>query len=261
MFEYFYHQRIRKSVSIFGSLFNNIYVVRKNNDGSSNSQIKVPLAYAPKDKYIARLQSNPDLYNDTKVALKLPRMSFEITSLQYDAERKLPKTNNFRVNSESNTSSTKFFTPAPYLISFQVNVYAKTQDDALQVVEQVLPYFNPQYTLSFKPFNDYPTVKEDISIAIQGVTFTDDFEASLEQRRTIIYSLDFEMRTNFYGPINDSSIINTAITDFYIIGPDSDGKVSTITTTPTPVGVSPDSDYGFNNEIETYYEWFWWKST
>ena len=104
-----------------------------------------------------------------------------------------------------------------------------------------------------KPFTDYPTVREDISITIQGVSFSDDYEGPVEQRRTIIYTLDFEMRTNFFGPINDQDLIDEVISDLHVIS-DSDGRVETITTTPTPVGVGPDSDYGFNNEIETYYE-------
>ena len=225
MFTYFYHQRVRKTVSIFGSLFNNIYVLRRKSDGSTASQIKVPLAYAPKDKYTARLNSNPDLYSDQKVALKLPRMSFEITSIQYDAERKLPKINNFKITA-SDTTASKFFTPAPYLLGFQVNIYAKTQDDALQIVEQILPYFNPQYTLSMKPFTDYPTVREDISITIQGVSFSDDYEGPVEQRRTIIYTLDFEMRTNFFGPINDQDLIDEVISDLHVIS-DSVGRLET----------------------------------
>lgn len=253
MFQYFYHQRIRKTVSIFGSLFNNIYILRRDSNSTTASQVKVPLAYAPKDKYTARLNSNPNLYSDTKVALKLPRMSFEITGFTYDGERKLPKINNFKINGTALDAS-KFFTPAPYLMNFQVNIYAKTQDDALQIVEQILPYFNPQYALSFKPFTDYPTYKEDISITIQGVSFSDDYEASMEQRRTIIYTLDFEMRTNFFGPINKQGLIDTVISDLKLIGPDSDNTVETVTVTPTPNGVGPDSDFGFNTDVETYYE-------
>jgi len=259
MFTYFYHQRIRKSVAIFGTLFNNIYVLRKNSSGDVISQVKVPLSYAPKEKYLERIRENPDLDTDTKVALKLPRMSFEITSLTYDAERTLPRTNNFRQTlAGSNTSAIKTFTPAPYLISFQLNVYAKTQDDALQVVEQVLPYFNPEYTLTMKPFGDYDNFLEDVAIGIQGVTFTDDFEGTVEQRRTIIYSLEFEMRTNFYGPLNDQSVIRTAIAntgllldsgDTGSLG-DSDAKFGTITVTPDPTNVSLDSDFGFSINVE-----------
>jgi hypothetical protein len=252
MFSYFYHQRLRKTVATFGSLFNNIYVLRKDAAGDVISQVKVPLAYAPKEKYLERIRENPDLDNDTKVAIKLPRMSFEITSLQYDAERKLPKTNNFR-RTASNTEATKFFSPTPYLVSFQLNVYSKTQDDALQIVEQIIPYFNPQYTLSIKPFSDHSDVIEDVPITIQAVTFTDDFEGTVEQRRTIIYSLEFEMRINFYGPISDKGLITDAITELYLMG-DSDSKAETITVTTDPSDVSPDSDYGFNIDIETYYE-------
>lgn len=254
MFSYFYHQRLRKTVAVFGAVFNNIYVLRQNSSGETISQVKVPLSYAPKEKYLERIRENPDLYNDTKVALKLPRMSFEITNLNYDGERALPKLNTFKKNGSS-TEASKFFTPAPYLINFQLNIYSKTQDDALQIVEQILPYFNPQYTLSLKPFGDYPTIKEDIPITIQGVTFSDDFEGQVESRRTIIYTLEFEMKINFYGPVDDNApLIDTAITDVHIIGEDSDGKVSTITVTPDPADASPDSDFGFNIDIENYYE-------
>lgn len=255
MFEYFYHQRLRKSVALFGTLFNNIYVIRKDKSGKSISQVKVPLAYAPKDKYLERIRTNPDLRNDTKVALKLPRISFEITSIAYDPERKLPKLNHYDRNL-TQTQRNKFFAPSPYQISFQLNVYAKNQDDALQIVEQILPYFNPQYTVSIKPFSDsYPDIIEDVPITIQGVNFSDDFEGTLESRRTIIYTLDFGMSVNFYGPINSQNIIRRTETivnqavDFNI---NSDPQLAKIITTPNPIEVNPDSDYGFDTSIIVY---------
>lgn len=253
MFSYFYHQRLRKTVAIFGSLFNNIYVIRQDSSGKSISQVKVPLAYAPKEKYLERIRENPDLDADTQVAIKLPRMSFEITSLTYDPERKVPKTNNFsRVS--SNTSANRFFSPAPYLISFQLSIYAKTQDDALQIVEQIIPYFNPQYTLTMKPFAEYPDIKEDVPLTIQAVSLTDEFEGQVEQRRTIIYTIEFLMKINFYGPIENKEIIRTALVDMYQISADSDTRFETIRVTPDPINVSPDSDYGFNTEIIKYFE-------
>src|SRR5210317_2170566 len=230
---YFYHEKIRKCVSIFGRMFNNLYVLRKNSSGAVISQVKVPLSYAPKAKFLERIRENPDLDTDTKVAVKLPRMSFEITSLSYDAERKLPKMNSYK-RGQTNTASNQFYTPAPYFISFQLNIYAKTQDDALQVVEQILPFFNPQYTLSMKPFSDFPDILEDIPVTIQAVSFTDDFEGQLEQRRTIIYSIEFEMKVNFYGPIDSSAIIREANVDLYLMG-DSDSKVSNINVVPDPI--------------------------
>jgi hypothetical protein len=205
---YYYHEKIRKCVSIFGRMFNNLYVLRKNSAGSVISQVKVPLSYAPKHKYLERIRENPDLSADTQVAIKLPRMSFEITNFTYDLARQLTKVNTFNTLGSSTGSRQKFFPPVPWTINFQLNIYAKSQDDALQVVEQILPFFNPQYTLTIKPFTqEYPEFKEDIPIIIQGLSFQDDFEGAIESRRTIVYTLDFEMKVSFHGPISNSSII------------------------------------------------------
>jgi hypothetical protein len=252
---HFYHQKVRKCVSIFGALFNNIYVIRKNSSGASVSQIKVPLSYAPKQKYLERIRENPDLDTDTKVAIKLPRMSFEITSFTYDTQRQLTKVSNFNTIGTSNTNRQKFYSPVPYNINFQLNIYAKSQDDALQIVEQILPTFNPQYSLTIKPFaTEYPDFKEDIPIIIQSVSFSDDFEGAMEQRRTIVYTLDFEMKVSFYGAINTGEIIRNSIVDLYLqnVGlSDSDVANERINTVPDPlstIGLA-DSDYGFTTTI------------
>lgn len=257
---YFYHEKIRKCVSIFGRMFNNLYVLRKNSSGAVISQVKVPLSYAPKAKYLERIRENPDLDTDTKVAIKLPRMSFEITAFTYDTTRQLAKTSNFNTIGSDPANRQKFFAPVPYTINFQLNIYAKTQDDALQVVEQILPYFNPQYTLTIKPFLvEYPTFKEDIPIAIQAVSFTDDFDGQLETRRTIIYTLDFEMKVSFHGPIENKDIIRTSIANVNQINAgllDSDVKLETITVTPNPSNTlgTADSDFGFDTDIDLAFD-------
>jgi hypothetical protein len=185
--------------------------------------------------------------SERRVAIKLPRMSFEITSMAYSPERQLPKTNSFSTAlSGSVNKRNEFYTSVPYDISFDVNVYAKSQDDALQMVEQILPYFNPQYTVSVKPFGtQYPEIKEDVPIALTGVSFSDDFEGSIGDRRTIIYTLTFNMKIAFYGPINSSSIVRTVNNNIYTLG-DSDTFQLSMQTTATPSGVNADSDYGFN---------------
>ena len=252
---YFYHEKIRKCVAIFGRLFNNIYVIRKNSSGDVISQVKVPLSYAPKRNYIERIRENPDLSADTQVAIKLPRMSFEIITFSYDMSRQLTKTSNFMTTGTANTNRQKFFTPVPYSINFQLNIYAKSQDDALQVVEQIIPFFNPQYTLTIKPFaTEYPSFKEDIPIIIQTVNFQDDFEGSVEQRRTIIYSIDFEMKISFHGPIETSGIIRQADAALFDINAglrDSDLGLETIRVTPNPIDTIglADSDFGFTTTI------------
>lgn len=273
---YFYHEKIRKSVSLFGRMFNDIYVLRKDASGGVLNQLKVPLAYAPRMKYLERLRQNPDLYTDEKVAIKLPRMSFEITSFIYDTTRQLAKVNNFKGLGQkapyagndlvepggfTNPKTQKFYSPVPYIITFDLNVYAKNQDDALQIVEQILPTFNPQYTLTIKPFpDDYPTFKEDIPITIQSVSFSDDFEAEYGSRRTIIYTLSFEMKVSFHGPIANATVIRKAIPHVYLMDTgtagDSDKLLETITVTPDPTTVigSPDSDFGFSTVIDLAFD-------
>ena len=245
---HFYHKRVRTAVSVFGSLFNNIYVLRTNSAGETISQVKVPLSYAPKRSFIQRLQEMREgEEQERRVAIKLPRMSFEITSMQYDPQRQLPKTNTFSTSIQGNlTKRNNFYTAVPYDITFDVNVYAKSQDDALQMVEQILPYFNPSYTVAVKPFSsEFPEIKEDVPITLQGVTFADDFEGSVGDRRTIIYTLSFGMKINFYGPTSKQSVIREVNNNLYTIGQDSDYFQTRIQTTPTPVGISADSDYGF----------------
>ena len=260
---HFYHEKTKKCVAIFGRLFNNIYVIRKNSNGKVISQLKVPLSYAPKAKYLERIRENPDLSQDTRVAIKLPRMSFEITSINYDTTRQLAKLSNFTNSGNNSLSRQKFNTAVPYVIGFQLNAYAKNQDDALQIVEQILPTFNPQYTLTIKPFmTEHPTFKEDIPISIAGVGFTDDYEGDLGSRRTIIYSLDFEMRTNFYSNIPTSKIIRRSVSKIFNprfgiidssigITVDSDVRLQTVQIDPNPITTigNPDSNFGFTTTI------------
>jgi hypothetical protein len=158
------------------------------------SQGKGPLSYAPKSVALLIELRNMAKGEEAErlVAVKLPRMSFEIISIVYDSTRQLSKTNNFNLTSPTGTGfKSKFFAPVPYNINFQLNIYAKTHDDALQVVEQIVPYFNPQYTLTIKPIDDYTSIKEDSQVILQAVSFTDDYEGALEQRRSIIYTLRF----------------------------------------------------------------------
>jgi hypothetical protein len=247
---WFYNKRVRTAVSVFGSIFNNLHVLRQNSAGETISQVKVPLSYAPKRSFIERLQEMQQGEDaERRVAIKLPRMSFEITNLAYDAERQLPKVNKFARSGTDVSKKKRFYTSVPYTMGFQLNVYAKSQDDALQIVEQVIPYFNPQYTLSIKPFTDYTEIVEDVPIILNGITFSDDFEGSVGQRRTIIYTLDFEMKMSFYGPEKESSIIREVDTNFFLKEEgfnDSDLFVERLNITPSPTNVSPDSDYGFN---------------
>ena len=258
--QYFYHQTIRKSVSIFGSLFNNINIIRKNSSGATISQVKCPLSYAPKRNFIERLANMAQGEDaERKLALKLPRMSFEISDFTYDASRQLIKTNQFnaQATTASNTSRAKIFSGTPYNLSFELNIYAKSQDDALQVVEQIMPYFVPQYSVTIKPLDDVPSHKLDIPIILTGISFSDDYESAIGDRRTIIYTLSFDMKTEFYGPVADTSIIKSALIDFYDQNAglnDSDIYIERSTVTPIPNTIIADSDYGFQVAIDLIYD-------
>jgi len=250
MFTYFYHERIRKSVATFGKLFNDIYVVRRLETGASYNHVKVPLTYAPRSKFLDRIREQADLQDGQRVAVKLPRMSFEIIGITYDPARQLQKTSNFQQTGASASLRSKINSFVPYIMNFQLNIYSKTQNDALQIVEQIIPYFSPQYNVSIKPFTDHPRVVEDVPITITSVDFNDDFEGDLASRRTILYTLTFDMKVNFYGPINDGKIINKSIAKIDTETKDiADSDLLSITITPTPSGVSADSDYGF---LEAY---------
>ena len=218
---HFYHERVRKSVAIFGSLYNNLYVIRRQGN-KVVGQMKVPIAYAPKRKFLERIAEmqqagNRDIENQT--AIKLPRMSFEIVNMQYDAQRQLPKTNTIKCRGDDPTDGTahKIYAPTPYILTFELNIYGKQHDDCLQCVEQILPYFNPQYSVSVKPLPGLSDIVEDVPIILQSTTFTDNFEGALEDRRTIIYTLSFDMKVNFWGPTckTPSKVIETIDIDFF----------------------------------------------
>ena len=244
--KYFYNQRVRMSVSVFGAMFNDLYIIRKEKNDVV-TQLKVPLAYAPQRKFLQRIAEmnaagNRDVEN--QLAIKLPRMSFEVANIAYDPQRQLPKTNYFtRVGVDDDRGNAKFYTSVPYIISFELSIYAKHHDDALQVVEQILPYFNPQYTVNVKPMEDYPSIVEEVPVILTGVTFTDNFEGNLEDRRTIIYNLTFDMKMSFYGPKPTAAKIITQIdVDFFDtwVG---EQYLETLRVKTDPRPVSPDSDY------------------
>ena len=219
---HFYHERVRKSVAIFGSLFNNLYVICTSG-GNTVSQQKVPLAYAPQRKFLERI--NESLYGENEerqLAVKLPRMSFEMVNMQYDAQRQLPKMNYFQKEHVDNQGAgAKWYVATPYICTFDLNIYAKNHDDALQIVEQILPYFAPQYTVSVKPVADYPDIVEDVPVILTTTAFSDDFEGPMENSRTIIYTLTFDMKVSFYGPKPpEGAIIKRIDVDFWNMEPE-----------------------------------------
>ena len=211
---HFYHATVRKSVAVFGTIFNNIKVARKKGDGSLINQIKVPLSYGPKQKFLSRLDSETG--QDASIAIKLPRMGFEITGIEFDTSKKLSKRAQIiepgTTGTTTQRNSIKQF--APYDINMQLNIMAKNQDDGLQILEQILPYFQPEYTVSIKPVDDFTSFKQDVPIILNSVSFDDQYEGDYNSRRVLIYTLDFTMKMSFYGPATTSKVIREVNIDF-----------------------------------------------
>ena len=210
MFEnHFYNESTRRMVSVFGSIFNDMEVVKKNAAGKILQKIKVPLGYAPRTKVLARLKEQT---SDPKLAIKLPRLSFEISSMDYDANARVSKHKNYtKVITGDTLQLNKLGAPAVYKVGFELNIMAATQDEALQLLEQILPMFQPEYTVTIK---DIPTmdIKTDTPIVLESVALNDDYEGDLVTRRAIIYTLSFSTRIRYYRGIGKSKqILNTEV--------------------------------------------------
>ena len=245
---HFYNERVRKSVAVFGAMFNNLYVTRKGG-GATHSQMKVPIAYAPQRKFLERIQEMFDGEDaERQLAIRLPRMSFEVTNIQYDPARQLPKMNNFyRDGIEDVHKNNKFYVATPYIITFELNIYGRSHDDCLQCVEQIIPYFNPQYTVAVKPLTDFDDVVEDVPVILNSTVFSDDYEGGLENRRTIIYTMTFDMKVAFWGPKREANIINRIDVDFFHMDPEYYLESLRVETNPIPV--SRDSDHTVEQTI------------
>ena len=200
----FYNQAVRKTVVSFGTLFNNIEL-KKIVDGQVIETEKVPLAYGPKQKFLYRLQGNPT--DGRKVAITLPRIYFEMTGIDYDAARKTPATQKYKtvINDNGNEVRTQYV-PVPYNISFEVGILCKSQDDGLQILEQILPFFQPSFSMSLKFIPDMDEVR-DIAVVLNSVDFDDDWEDDFSTRRSITYTMQFTAKSYIYGPYTKADVI------------------------------------------------------
>ena len=241
----FYHETIRKIIIAFGTTFNNIQLVRKDNDGNIIQSMKVPLAYGPQQKWLVRLNEDADL--SKQVAITLPRIGFEIQNLSYDPTRKLNRVQKFKKikTGKSNTLESQFM-PVPYNLSVQFYVMAKQSDDALQIVEQILPFFQPDYTLTINDMADMG-IKRDVPIILESISYEDNYQGDFETRRALIYTLDFTAKFYLYGPVTSSSVIKTVQVDQYADVPDnSPRREQRYTVSPKPASADADDDFGFN---------------
>ena len=198
--QYYYHEILRKTVIAFGTVFNDIHIRHRNGQGQEISDLRVPLAYGPMQKFLARLEQQADL--NKAVQITLPRMSFETTNIAYDATRKGGITQTFKASDGSKLR--KVFMPVPYNIGFELNILVKLNDDALQIVEQILPYFQPSFNLTIDLISVIGE-KRDIPIVLDNISFQDDYEGDFTTRRALIYTLNFTAKTYLFGPVSDSS--------------------------------------------------------
>ena len=209
---YFYHEILRKTVIGFGTLFNNINIRHKDASGTNFSVMKVPLAYGPMQKFLARIQQQPEL--DRETAITLPRLSFEMQGLQYDPTRKTGIAQTFLT--KNGTNAKKVYMPVPYNIAFELSIMSKLSDDALQILEQILPYFQPSFNITVNLISSIGE-KKDIPIVLESINYSDQYEGGFESRRTIIYTLAFTAKTYLFGPVADdpAGLIKKVDVDYY----------------------------------------------
>ena len=197
---YYYHEILRKTIIGFGTLFNNIFIKHENKDNTTLDETKVGLAYGPQQKFFAKIKEQANL---TKaIAITLPRMSFEMTSVSYDPTRKSGITQTFKAADGSNIK--KVFMPVPYNIGFELSIFSKLNDDALQIIEQILPYFQPSFNITINLVSSIGE-KRDVPIVLDNISFRDEYEGDFSTRTALIYTLQFTAKTYLFGPVSDSS--------------------------------------------------------
>lgn len=245
---YFYHEVFKKTIVGFGTLFNNIQLRRSN--GTKEEVMKVPLAYGPAEKFLARLRQSPDI-TQQKIQITLPRLAFEMKGIKYDADRKVAPTQSIKVPVDGDVKAA--YMPVPYNIDFELYIIAKNQDDALQIVEQILPFFQPSYNLSLQLI---PSINEtkDVIINLDNISYQDDYEGEFDQRRALVYTLSFTAKTFLYGPVKEGTgVIKKVIADSYTsIDTINAPRVQRYTVQPEPIDADADDDFGFNEVFSEF---------
>ena len=248
----FYNQSFRKLIVAFGQIFNNIVIQRTNSTGGVTARITVPLAYAPKEKFLVRLDQQANL-ESREFATSLPRMGFEITGLSYDSSRKLTRVQKYsKVKTNESGEKMNFnYTPVPYNITMNLYIFTATAEDGLQIVEQILPYFQPDYTVTINAVPDL-NIKRDIPIVIGNITYEDTYDGAFTTRRAVIYTISFTAKTYLFGPMSNQGVIKTVQAD---IGTDTDtplAREERIVIVPNPTSADADDDFGFTTTISFF---------
>ena len=247
---YFYNESMRRMTIGFGQIFNNIQIKRKDSNGNITQSIRVPLAYAPKEKFLARLDAQPNL-DEREFAITLPRMSFEISGISYDASRKLTRVQKFKhVKSGVDGKVLNYnYTPVPYNISYNLYSFTASAEAGLQIIEQILPFFQPDFTVTVNAIPEL-NIKRDIPIVLNSVNYEDTYEGDFSRRRAVIYTLGFTAKTYLFGPASTQKVIKETQSDIYT---DTDttnkAREMRIVITPNPTTADADDDFGFTTTI------------
>jgi hypothetical protein len=269
MFQQYYHGTIRKYIISFGNLFNDIVIARLNTAGERVQSIAVPLAYGPKEKFLVRLRQDPNF--EQAVAITLPRMGFEITNMTYAPARKLSSTlKNVTLKSDDNDRLKTQYVPVPYDINILLSIFVSNADDGAQILEQILPYFRPEFTTNIRLIPEMNVVV-DTPVVLQDISIEDTYEGDFDTRRALIYNLTFSMKAYIYGPVANQGVIKRSITNIFGDVPAGSAQIERLTVTPSQFAngapltspsanaslsvatsaISANSDYGFTTDINT----------
>ena len=262
----YYFGSSRKYIALFGSLFNDIIIDRVDNSDNTLQTLKVPLSYGPKDRYLARLTENPDLQR--QINQILPRMSFEIKSIEYDPTRKLNSIGKNRKSAADQASPISYqFNPVPFNFNIDLSILVRNPDDGLRIIEQILPFFKPEWTTQINLIPEM-NIHMDIPIVLKNVQYQDTFVSNFNDRQAIIWDLSFVLKGYFYGPVSSAGIVKETITNFYapttntaaegvnvtsiaeyvttVPGLDGNGHPTSNASISIPVSqISANSDYGY----------------
>ena len=208
-----YFSTIRKYVILFGTLFNDVRITREDKDGNVVSLLKVPLSYAPKEKILARFDSDPEI--NRPYSSLLPRMSFEMSSLTYDGGRKLHTIGRTVIKDTTTTKKLKYqYNPVPYNFNFKLYIYVKNAEDATKIAEQILPFFTPDWTTTVKLIPEM-NINMDIPVVLDNISIEDSYDGNFAERRALVWTIDFTLKGYIYGPVKKGPIIKYANTVFY----------------------------------------------
>ncbi len=238
----FYHQTVRKYVAVFGTLFNDLNIERKNSSGVVIEKIKVPLAYGPKQKWLLAIQEST--VSRKVSAIRVPRMGFALTGLSYDSSRKLNTIGrNLAANTAAGTSSLMTqYNPVPYNFDFTLYILVKNAEDGTQILEQILPFFTPEFTVTINTIPEMG-IKADVPIVLNSADVADEYEGELATARTITWTLSFSMRGYIYPDIKTGSVIKTIEVNFRIPGGEEESLETNFVILETTASSSTSSDY------------------